>query len=478
MVFSSIPFLFYYLPILLLVYYCVPSKYRVARNAVLLAASILFYAWGEGIYVLLLILSILVNHYFAQALRNAKLSTLLIGIAFNLALLGWYKYAGFLAQIIGFNSWNAPALPLGISFFTFQAISYLIDVYRKEANAADSVLTSALYISSFPQLIAGPIVRYKYVAQQIVDRRESISQFALGIHFFVIGLAQKTLIANVIGVTADAAFNSPTDTLNMAGAWLGLTAYSLQIYFDFAGYSNMAIGLGYMLGFKFPRNFNTPYSAQSVSLFWRRWHMTLSEWFRDYLYIPLGGNRHGPWRTIFNLWLVFILCGFWHGAALTFVFWGAWHGLFLSLERLGLSRLLERLWIPVRHAYLLLAVFLGWVLFRADSIGYAAGYYAALFGFNNDSVSVIHFMDSNRILYMIALALILSTSVPLQILSKIKDAFHRLKDQHENPNLRKFGGIYIASLDLIHCIVILGLLFLSITSLVGSSYNPFIYFRF
>ena len=468
MVFSSIPFLFYYLPLLLLAYYCVPAHYRQTRNGLLTLASLAFYAWGEGIYLLVLIGSIIFNHFFAQILRTPSLNKLLIAIAFNLCLLGYFKYSGFLAEILGIQNWFTPVLPLGISFFTFQAISYLIDVYRKEAQPADSLLSSALYISSFPQLIAGPIVRYKYVAEQIINRQETIAKFALGIQFFVIGLAQKTLLANIVGETADAAFNSPTDTLNTAGAWLGLFAYSLQIYFDFAGYSNMAIGLGFMLGFKFPQNFNTPYSAQSVTLFWRRWHMTLSEWFRDYLYIPLGGNKHGPWRTIFNLWVVFILCGFWHGAAITFILWGAWHGLFLSIERLGFAKILERSWQPLRHVYLLLVIFLGWVLFRADSIQYALDYYALLLNLDNNSISVIHFLDTNRILYFIAFAFLLSTSLPAQLFSFVKQQI----------NEGALASSFSQALNIIHIVTIISLLLLSIASLVGSSYNPFIYFRF
>ena len=327
-------------------------RFRVARNIVLLAASLLFYTWGEGDYVIILLVSITVNHFLARALSTPNTRLLLVGVAINLLILGWYKYAGFLSSLAGFSQWNVPSLPLGISFFTFQAISYLIDVNRQQAKPGDSLITSALYISSFPQLIAGPIVRYKEVFEQIMERRESLSQFALGVNFFVIGMAQKVLIANLMGETADAAFNSPATDLNIAGAWLGIIAYSLQIFFDFAGYSNMALGLGHMLGFKFPPNFNTPYSAQSITQFWRRWHMTLSAWFRDYLYIPLGGNRFGSMRTIVHLWIVFVLCGFWHGAAWTFVFWGAWHGFFLSIERLWLSDVLEKLWQPFRHIYL------------------------------------------------------------------------------------------------------------------------------
>lgn len=449
-------------------YYLVPAQYRQTRNALLTAASLLFYAWGEGIYVVILLCSIVLNHFIAQTLRNSSLIKLLLGVAINLLLLGWFKYAGFLAYTIGISEWTAPRLPLGISFFTFQAISYLVDVYRKEAKPAESLLTSALYISSFPQLIAGPIVRYKYVADQITQRKESISQFALGVQIFVIGLAQKTLLANVIGETADAAFNSPTETLNMAGAWLGLTAYGLQIYFDFAGYSNMAIGLGHMLGFKFPRNFNTPYSAQSVTLFWRRWHMTLSEWFRDYLYIPLGGSQRGPWRTIFNLWIVFILCGFWHGAAMTFIMWGAWHGFFLSIERLGLGRVLNRMWLPLRHTYLLLAVFLGWVLFRADSVDYALNYYALLFNLSDNNTNIIHFLDSNRILYFMLIAFIFSTSIPAKLWKICKARFIDLESTRVNT----------LCFSAVQFFAVIGLLLLSIASLVGSSYNPFIYFRF
>ena len=490
MVFSGIPFLFYYLPILLLVYYAVPSKYRSARNLVLLIASLLFYSWGEGFYVLLLLFSIVVNHRIAQLLINHNKAALITGILINLGLLAWYKYAGFAAQALGFSAWQAPALPLGISFFTFQSISYLVDVYRQEAKPTSSFINTALYISSFPQLIAGPIVRYKYVAEQLLFRKESVAQFNLGIHFFIIGLAQKVLLANLVGETADAAFTSSPQELNALAAWIGLFAYGLQIYFDFAGYSNMAIGLGHMLGFKFPRNFDTPYAAQSVTIFWRRWHMTLSEWFRDYLYIPLGGNRDGKWRTIFNLWLVFILCGLWHGAAWTFILWGAWHGLFLSLERLGLGQFLLRLWQPIRHLYLLVSVFLAWVLFRAESLGQAIDYYVALFGLNSNSPETLPFLFNQQTAWLMLFSLILATSLPRKFWGVVKlNLKLDLKTQLEstlpqnNPELTaqshvNLSAINSASAYAAYYICLFGLLLLSVSALVANTYNPFIYFRF
>jgi alginate O-acetyltransferase complex protein AlgI len=473
LVFSGIPFLFYYLPALLLVYYAVPARFRALRNGVLVFASLLFYAWGEGVMVALLIASIVANHVAAhvisiQADQGHRKTSLALGIALNLALLVWFKYAIFIFQVLGFNQAFAPELPLGISFFTFQAISYLVDVYRKEAEPAKTVLMSALYISSFPQLIAGPIVRYKTVARQIVERKESLAMFTLGIHVFVIGLAQKVLIANVLGITADDAFNGLDQGLSVTAAWLGLIAYGIQIFFDFAGYSNMAIGLGYMLGFTFPANFNTPYAAKSITEFWRRWHMTLSEWFRDYLYISLGGNRHGSARTILNLWIVFLLCGLWHGAAWTFIAWGAWHGFFLSVERLWLSKALKRVWLPFQHAYLLLTVFLGWVLFRAEDIPQALNYYAALFGVSEVSVVNVSSSLSINILLVMLLALLIATGA-LQAIGRGAKEFAPVV-------IRKTTQlIYHNSL---HWLLLNAMFVLSVTELVGSDYNPFIYFRF
>ncbi len=472
MVFSGIPFLFYYLPLLLLVYYAVPQTARFWRNNVLLVASLIFYAWGEGFQLLLLLLSIVVNHLFSRVLTNKLRQDkayllLFLGIAFNLGLLTWYKYSVFFASSLGYSSWQAPALPLGISFFTFQAISYLVDVYRKEASASKSVLETALYISSFPQLIAGPIVRYKYVAEQITRRRETLDKFFLGIQIFILGLAQKVLIANLVGESADTAFNSPVEQLDSLSAWIGVFSYGLQIYFDFAGYSNMAIGLGLMLGFRFPKNFNAPYSALSVTEFWRKWHMTLSEWFRDYLYIPLGGNRRGSMRTIINLWLVFVLCGLWHGAALNFIAWGAWHGFFLSIERLGLQRVLDKLWKPIRHTYLLLSVFLAWVLFRADSLEHATNYYRVLFitPFQaTDGTNLINLNQHTVVFMLLCLALSMMRCNVLGY--RTTEAPGSLASQKT--------GAYTG----LAALAALGAFVVCVSALVANSFNPFIYFRF
>ena len=475
MVFSSVPFLFYYLPLLLAIYYLVPARFRKTRNLVLLIASLIFYAWGEGKYTVVLLLSILINHFVASAIcRSDKRSNLIIGISLNLLILGFYKYAGFITSLFGATDWNSPSLPLGISFFTFQAISYLIDVSRKEAPATKSIINTALYICSFPQLIAGPIVRYKEVALQIIERKESLDQFSLGVKIFVIGMAQKVLIANTVGETADQVFSSDASTLNAAEAWYGLCAYTIQIFFDFAGYSNMAIGLGHLLGFSFPRNFNTPYSSLSVTEFWRRWHMTLSNWFRDYLYIPLGGNRVSQWRAISNLWIVFVLCGFWHGAAWTFIFWGIWHGFFLSIERLGLANFLEKLWWPLRNLYLVLAISLGWVLFRADSMTHALQLYQALFGYSDASGSENLIIINARMIAFMIIAFFLSTQ---QIQKFSRSLIDDTALSSASVQQTRSSKIVVAQ-GITGVIILLSLLALSVSLIVGNAYNPFIYFRF
>ncbi len=471
MVFSSVPFLFYFLPALIALYFATPWK-----NAVLLAMSLLFYTWGEGTYVAIILASIAANHGFASAIAHAAgrnrgwlLGT---GVGANLALLGTFKYAGFVtANIAGaLGAADAPwvfetHLPLGISFFTFQAMSYLIDIYRRDAEPAPSVFTTALYIALFPQLIAGPIVRYKTIAKQLIKRRHGARKFAAGVQLFIIGLGQKVLIANIAAGPADRIFALDGSELSFAVAWAGAGAYAIQIFFDFAGYSNMAIGLGLMFGFRFPRNFDYPYTAQSVTEFWRRWHITLSQWFRDYVYIPLGGNRDGPWRTYANLTLVFLLCGFWHGAAWTFIFWGAWHGVFLVIERIGLSALLKQTWRPVRHLYLLLAVILGWVLFRADSLAGAGAYYATMFGFGAGDSAVsdprLYFSDGVR--NVLLLGALLATPLAERVLQWSR---RRL------PLGWRAQGVNAAWAGLFF------MLFISATSIAGGAYNPFIYFRF
>ncbi len=380
MAFSSIPFLVFFLPVFLAAYFATPGT--AAKNAVALLASLLFYAWGEPQYLALLLYAIAGNYAAALVIDRLdggwRRAALALALAGDLLLLGRFKYAAFAGLL------PAVALPLGISFYVFHCMSYLIDVQRRRLPANRNPLEIALYIALFPQLIAGPIVRYGTVARQLRRRRHRLAVASAGMRIFIIGLAQKVLLADQVAPLADTAFAGTPGT---ADAWLGLLAYTQQIYFDFAGYSAMAVGLGLILGFTLPRNFRLPYISRSLTEFWRRWHMSLSRWLRDYLYIPLGGNRGPRWRTWSNLVIVFLLCGLWHGAAWTFVLWGVWHGAFLAAERAGLSRLLGRLPAPLAWGYAMLAVMGGWVLFRAPDLAAAGGYFAALAGRHGGSLS-------------------------------------------------------------------------------------------
>lgn len=430
--------------------------------------SLIFYAWGELAYVFIMLLSIALNYGFGLLIYTYKSQQqksqllLAIGVALNLALLTYFKYFNFLiSQITGRPEGEIGVhLPLGISFFTFQAISYLIDVKRGDADVEHNPLNLGLYIAMFPQLIAGPIVRFKSVSKQITNRIVDWTWVNKGLHLFISGLAQKVLIANPLAKPADQIFSLPAEQLSTATAWLGSICYTLQIFFDFSGYSNMAIGLGLMLGFTFPQNFNYPYISQSVTEFWRRWHMSLSQWFRDYLYIPLGGNRQGAIRTYLNLFVVFVLCGIWHGAAWTFVIWGVYHGAFLIIERLGVSWALNQLPAICRHAYLLAVVIVGWVIFRSDSISELHYYLTTMLGFS-DSVSPdktwLHYIDQHIFATVCAG---IALSIPL----------HRIKIGVLNSNhpLTNYGKE----------LVILILFFLSASSIASGGYNPFIYFRF
>ena len=469
MIFSSVTFLFYFLPLFLILYFITPFK-----NTVLLIASLFFYAWGEAQYTLLLLVSIFFNYLFGLLIdryRNqirSKNIMLFFGISINLSLIAYYKYFNFLAEAIFQYKANNPVhLPLGISFFTFQAISYLVDVYRNEAKVEKNPFNLALYISMFPQLIAGPIVRFKTVAEQIVSRKHTVDNFYSGMKIFLIGLAQKALIANTVALTADQVFSLPQSALTTGTAWIGTLCYSLQIYFDFAGYSNMAIGLGLIMGFTFPVNFNYPYISQSITEFWRRWHISLSTWFRDYLYIPLGGNRVSPARTYFNLMLVFLLCGLWHGAATTFLIWGGYHGLFLMLERYTLSKFLNKLWRPFRHFYTLLVVMIGWVIFRANDLAQLNYFLKALFGFNGAQQAVTTPITLN---HSTTTTLILGLIFSLPIMITIKNRFATLKSNNQK--------IQLLSSQLLLDIFIFSCFFLSLIYIASGSYNPFIYFRF
>jgi alginate O-acetyltransferase complex protein AlgI len=475
MLFPSTVFLFAFLPALLLVYYLAPTR---VRNDILLAASLFFYAWGETVYVALMLASICVNYGFGLLIggsvgrrRKAWVSAALVA---NLASLAWFKYAEFFLRSLNAVSVSldlpeaaVPSvhLPLGISFFTFQAMSYLIDVYRGTTPAQRRLDQVALYISLFPQLIAGPIVRYHDVAAQIQSREHEVALFASGIRRFVLGLAKKMLIANTLGEVADKVFATPMGDLGTGLAWLGIACYALQIYFDFSAYSDMAIGLGRMFGFRFLENFNYPYISQSVTEFWRRWHISLSRWFRDYLYIPLGGNRRSPARTYLNLCTVFLLCGLWHGASWNFVIWGAIHGAVLVIERIGLQQALATAPRLLRHGYTLFVVLCAWVYFRAESLELANGYLLAMLGLGSgeDASEFLAVLLTPDVLIALALGALLSTPVyPM-----LSNRWGRWSTGAAAVPGRTGEALLFSTLFV-----------LALAYVAAGTYNPFIYFRF
>ncbi len=493
MVFSSLIFLFAFLP-LTLASYAVAGRNH--RNFVLLVASLLFYAWGEAGFVLLMVASALVNYGFGLLIDTRanphRRWLVLAGVALNLLPLLFFKYTIFLFEslrdITGLSVLpdllaSDIHLPIGISFFTFQAISYLVDVYRSTVKAQRNLLDLALYIALFPQLIAGPIVRYHEISQQLRDRRSDWLDVQEGSRRFLVGLVKKVLIANAMGQVADHVFGLPVESVNAGLAWIGVLAYSLQIYFDFSGYSDMAIGLGRIFGFRFPENFNYPYVARSITEFWRRWHITLSRWFRDYVYIPLGGNREGYARTSFNLVLVFVLCGLWHGAAWTFLVWGLLHGLFLVIERLGFDRVLSRLPVALQHAYTLLVVLLGWVFFRADTLPHALGYLRAMFDFGRPDfldVYLVTYQNPEFWLFLLA-GVVFSTPIG-SILMPVRE--HASADKPNPGQVAAGDGTGTASRlreniqDMVTVSALLLLSLYAVASLIASGYNPFLYFRF
>jgi len=477
--FSSIIFIFYFLPVFLLGYYL--SGWR---TAALLTGSVVFYVWGEGPYVLLLGALILANWGASRAMERTvaagRRRAILVGtIALDLAVLGFFKYAGFLAQNLNalVPALQLPelkiALPLGISFFTFQLISYVADVYTRAVPVERGLTRFAAYILMFPHLIAGPIVRYAHIRDELHADRRTTGHIGLGLQYFIVGLSQKVLIANTVAPLADHAFGLPATGLEPTTAWLGAFAYTLQIYFDFCGYSNMAIGLAFLLGFTFPKNFDYPYVSRSMTEFWRRWHISLSSWFRDYVYIPLGGNRAGRLKTVRNLLVVFLLTGFWHGAAWNFIAWGLFHGGFLLIERFGLGKLLERAPRLVGHAYALLAVLIGWVLFRAADLDAALGFYAAMV-----DVGAIRAPDSALRLLLsreAVAALVLGSIFALPVTPWIGERL-RLPKLAASPHLPTRldpHGVHVLSVGLLA-----GGLLVSVAKLAGSSLNPFLYFRF
>ncbi len=481
-VFSSLVFIYLFLPLTLAGNFLLPRR---ARNAWLFAASMLFYAWGEAWYSAVILTSIAANWGLGLAIQATRADgrrgwwILAGGVTANLALLGIYKYANFVsdnlsAVAVAFGGQPfglAPVhLPIGISFFTFQAISYLVDIHRGDVKAERSPIAFGMYKSLFPQLIAGPIVRYRDVAAEIPDRRVTTEDLAAGITRFVVGLGKKVLIANTVAASADHVFDLPAADLTTGLAWFGVACYSLQIYFDFSGYSNMAIGLGRMLGFHFPENFAHPYAAQSIRDFWRRWHISLSTFFRDYVYIPLGGNRLGAVRSALNLSLVFVLCGFWHGASWAFVVWGAFHGACLSAERLGLDRLVGRLPLPLRWAYTMLLVMIGWVFFRCETLSHAGAVLTAMAGCGATATDTIGSwqgaIDGQVVLTMV-IGVVAALGLPVAVYDR---SAARLRTAGSSWSE---GGLQLARIAFVAVV-----LHASTVTLVSSGFNPFIYYRF
>ncbi len=480
MVFSSMTFLWVFLPILLVGYFVAQNK---LRNYILLVASLIFYAWGEPKYIVLMLASIGVNYIFGRLIdkfspeKNASVkhswqqrTILILAVLVNFGLLAYFKYFNFFIDSVNnlFGSGTLTplniALPIGISFYTFQIISYIIDLYRGEIKVQKNIFKLALYISLFPQLIAGPIVKYHDIDQELDKRTVTVEKFSYGVRRFIYGLGKKVIIANTMALVADTIFDADAATLSATVAWLGALAYMIQIFFDFSGYSDMAIGLGAMFGFTFMENFNLPYVSGSITEFWRRWHISLSTWFKEYLYIPLGGNRKGKVRTYINLWIVFIATGIWHGAAWHFVIWGLYHGFFIFIERLGLKKWLDKRKI-VNHIYTLLVVLFGWVLFRADGLKNALGYIKAMLVPGRQLfLNVVAIINSRTFLIMILGILLCGVAQAVLVWLKKQKKFEKVWTD----KVVRYGEPVLLAVIMI----------ISIAMLVSSTYNPFIYFRF
>ena len=466
MVFSSAIFVFLFLPLVLLCYFLSPRK---LKNYVLLFFSLVFYIFGGPKFLLVLLAVVLIDYVGAILIHktNKKKLFLILTITCNILVLVYFKYTGFFLEnvnsIFGLKI-TIPkiVLPIGISFYTFQAMSYVIDVYRNKVKLQKNFLTLLLYVSLFPQLVAGPIVRYETIEDELNNRKETFNDISEGIKRFILGLAKKVIIANQMGLLADTIFG--LNELSTPVAILGGIAYMFQIYFDFSAYSDMAIGLGRIFGFKFLENFNFPYISKSITEFWRRWHISLSTWFRDYIYIPLGGNRKGIKRQIINMLIVWLLTGFWHGAEWNFVLWGLYYFIFLVLEKFALNKFLDKLPNVLKHVYAIVVIYFGWILFRCDSMELLKHYFNALFSFNFSAMSfneILIYLESYYVYFI--LAIIFSTPVYYKLVEKISSV--------KNKKLKLV-------LDIIHYLGLIVIFIITIMFLAYSSYNPFIYFRF
>lgn len=483
MVFASPIFLFVFLPLTLLGYFVMPGK---MRNVFLLLASLFFYAWGETTYVLLMLVSIVLNYVFAILIERGTQKEsedggrieLAAGVTVNLLLLVYFKYANLLVDTLNAVLMrltlpemvlNPVHLPLGISFFTFHAISYLVDTYRQHCSAQRNFIRCALQISFFPQLIAGPILRYRDIAPQIASRNVTVADFSAGIQRFVFGLAKKLILVSTLGQVADKVFAISVGDLTIGPTWLGIICYMLQIYLDFSAYSDMAIGLGRMFGFRIPENFNYPFIARSIQEFWRRWHISLSTWFRDYVFMPLGGFRVSTWRAYLNLLIMFMLCGLWHGASWSFLTWGLLNGIYLVIEHMGLGAAVGRLWRPLQFVYALLLLSVSFVFFRSSSIPQALGYLAAMFGGHGAVGSQSGLLPYLNTKVIVTLLVSIAAATPAgQVIGRQIEA--RIQTDRR-PLVR--GTASIAYLCFMAALLVLSAAFLA-----AGTYNPFIYFRF
>lgn len=465
MVFSSFTFLFIFLPLVLLTYFL--AKKRQLRNIVLLVFSLIFYAWGEPVYVILMLLSIIVNYLIALKIerrKRGKKKWMIIDVIFNLGVIGFFKYGNFIIQNINsiFHSNIGEmdlALPIGISFYTFQVLSYVIDVYRKTVPAQKSIVNLGMYVTLFPQLIAGPIVRYETVAEEIENRKENFTEVVEGLKRFFIGLGKKVLIANQMALIADTIYGGDLANTGTVSLWLAAISYTLQIYFDFSGYSDMAIGLGRMFGFHFLENFNYPYIAKSITDFWRRWHISLSTWFRDYVYIPLGGNRVSTLKWLRNILVVWLLTGLWHGASWNFILWGVYYGVILIIEKVFLGRIIEKLPKVLQHIYALFFIIIGWVIFRVEDFSQMGIVLQKMFTWQASSIidNIVLNFDVFSSLPYVLIGII--GSMPL--FAKVREKRKQTNSYLIVSNLWSFG-----------------IFMLSICFLLVATYNPFIYFRF
>lgn len=457
MVFSGLTFLFVFLPAVLLIYYVCPHK---IRNFVLMAASLVFYAWGEPKYIVIMLFSavfdyvngLLIGRFQERGSRIAPKVVLAVSVIGNLSILGVFKYAGGLLGL---------SLPIGISFYTFQTMSYTIDVYRREVKAQHNFIDFAAYVTMFPQLIAGPIVRYRTVAEQLSQRTVSAEKFAQGIRRFIVGLAKKVMLANIAGQLWEYSLATAADERTVVLSWLGAAAFTFQIYFDFSGYSDMAIGLGKMFGFEYDENFRYPYMQRSITGFWRTWHISLGTWFREYVYIPLGGNRKGVPRQIVNIIIVWALTGIWHGASWNFLVWGLYFGLLLIIEKLFLGKLLEKAPKAVGHIYMMFAVIIGWVIFAAEDFKVMGVYLASMFGAGAGFISDMALYQLIKYAAFMIIFIVGCTDFPARASKKL---FGRFKSPAAAAVMS--NGFYAV------------IMLISVALIVGDSYNPFLYFRF